>query len=324
MKIFAIWSLKVVGWLVLLMALTVMVAAVVVPRLWGAQPYTVLTGSMRPHYPPGTLVIVRPAKPSALKVGNVATYQLISGRPGVVTHRIVAIWRDLEGQERFQFKGDANPSPDAALVLPKQIRGKLWYFIPYLGYAAELIDVGDRWKLNDLLGALLIIYAFWSYSKWILEFWKGEKSEGQTTQKSWAKPLSTNGLALCLLVVFLGTFSLAATRAFWTDQKTIGGQTFSQENLPAPTLSCGELGLASVTFSWTAVAGAQSYTLFYNGGANSITTTATSSTSLQVVSSSETAWVRANQVFGGVTWYSPDSNVESYWAVGVTVCQAAT
>ncbi len=38
---------------------------VVVPKVGGATAYTVLTGSMRPTMPPGTLVVVKPVKPDA-------------------------------------------------------------------------------------------------------------------------------------------------------------------------------------------------------------------------------------------------------------------
>ena len=51
---------RVTVWLVLLTAAAALAAAVAVPRLTGATPYTVTTGSMRPGYPPGALVVVKP------------------------------------------------------------------------------------------------------------------------------------------------------------------------------------------------------------------------------------------------------------------------
>src|SRR3546814_9182548 len=68
----------------------VIVATIVVPFFAGAQRFTILTGSMRPTYNPGSLVVVKPVDPSELGIGTPITYQLESGQPTVVTHRIIA------------------------------------------------------------------------------------------------------------------------------------------------------------------------------------------------------------------------------------------
>ena len=84
------WTWRVLGWVVTLAAVAAIALAVVVPRLGGATPYTVLTGSMRPGMPPGTLVVVRPIEPDQIATGMVVTYQLRSGDPTVVTHRVLS------------------------------------------------------------------------------------------------------------------------------------------------------------------------------------------------------------------------------------------
>ena len=75
--------------LVLVIALAALV--IVIPKVAGAIPMTVLTSSMEPGLPPGTLIIVKPIDPAALAINDVATYQIESGKRGVITHRIVAI-----------------------------------------------------------------------------------------------------------------------------------------------------------------------------------------------------------------------------------------
>ena len=60
-------------------------AAVVVPRLAGATPSTVLTGSMAPAHPAGSLVVVRPVDIDEVRTGDVITYQLCSGELAVAT-----------------------------------------------------------------------------------------------------------------------------------------------------------------------------------------------------------------------------------------------
>ena len=83
---------------ILLVAAFVLGAAVLVPRLAGATPYTVLTGSMSPAYPPGTMIVTRPH--GSVGLGSVITFQLVSGKPEVVTHRVVAIARHPDGRMR--------------------------------------------------------------------------------------------------------------------------------------------------------------------------------------------------------------------------------
>ena len=107
---------------------------VVVPKLGGATPYTVLTGSMRPTMPPGTLVVVKPVKPEQIRVGDVITFQIKSGDPAVATHRVVGVGVTMGGDYLLKTKGDANNAADPTTVRPEQIRGKRWYSVPYLAW----------------------------------------------------------------------------------------------------------------------------------------------------------------------------------------------
>src|SRR4051794_850345 len=102
----------VVASVVILAFSTVIVAAVLVPRVAGATPYTILTGSMRPNMPPGTLVVIKPVPIKDITVGTVVTYQLRSGEPTVVTHRVVAVGTTLKGKRVFTTQGDANNVAD--------------------------------------------------------------------------------------------------------------------------------------------------------------------------------------------------------------------
>ena len=62
-----------VGVSVGLLAFVVLIAVlvVVVPMVTGSRPLTVLTGSMEPAYPPGTLVIVKPTPVEDIRLGDV-------------------------------------------------------------------------------------------------------------------------------------------------------------------------------------------------------------------------------------------------------------
>lgn len=109
-----------------------LVVVVVLPRATQGAALTVLTGSMTPEIPVGSVVLVRPVDPRTLEVGDVATYQVREGKETFVTHRIVDV-RDADGDLEFVFKGDANPGEDVKPVPSGAVRGEVWFQVPYLG-----------------------------------------------------------------------------------------------------------------------------------------------------------------------------------------------
>ncbi|WP_139978654.1 signal peptidase I [Nocardioides litoris] len=153
------FCLQVVAWLVILASLAVLAAAVVVPRIGGATPYAILTGSMRPGLPPGTLVVAKPVDPAEIGVGTVITYQLNSGEPTVVTHRVIAVRQSLDGDLELQTQGDANDVADEKWVRPEQVRGELWYAVPHLGRLNGVLNGDQRQLLVYAAAAGLALYA---------------------------------------------------------------------------------------------------------------------------------------------------------------------
>ncbi|MFT4188473.1 MAG: signal peptidase I [Aeromicrobium sp.] len=163
MRRWAGWLGQVLAWLVILGVVVVLAVAVLIPRIAGATPYTVLTGSMRPDYPPGTLVVVKPVEPEQIAVGDVITYQLESGRAPVVTHRVVEARTSLDGETTFVTRGDANGADDELPVMPVQIKGKLWYAAPYLGHVNQALSPGQRQTAVYVVAGGLIAYAAYMF-----------------------------------------------------------------------------------------------------------------------------------------------------------------
>lgn len=154
---------RIIAWAVILIAAVCVGAAVVVPRLAGADTYTILTGSMTPELPVGSLAITRPVDPTDLEVGDVITYQLESGVDTTVTHRITAVDTSESGERVFQTRGDANDIADAALVRPVQIRGELWYSLPWLGYLGTILPGAQKSQVIVIIALALFAYAGWSW-----------------------------------------------------------------------------------------------------------------------------------------------------------------
>lgn len=144
---------------VLFLVVALAVIVIVIPQAAGATPLTVLTSSMEPSLPPGTLIVVRPVDADTLAIGDVATYQIRSGEPAVITHRISGITSTSSGEREFEFTGDNNGSADTDAVVPEQIQGKVWYSVPLVGFANNAVNGENRAWIIPGAAALLLAYA---------------------------------------------------------------------------------------------------------------------------------------------------------------------
>ncbi len=143
-------------------------ALVVVPKATGARPLTVLSGSMAPTYEPGDVVVVRPAVKDRLAIGDVITFQANSGDPSLTTHRITGVVLTGEGRE-YVTQGDANGAADPKPISAEQIRGKVWYSLPLVGYAALWAAGGALRTALDLGAVALLVYGGFLVAGGVLE-----------------------------------------------------------------------------------------------------------------------------------------------------------
>ncbi|MEN8708125.1 MAG: signal peptidase I [Nocardioides marinisabuli] len=151
--------LSLCSWVLLGLAVAVVGAAVLVPRLTGSTPMTVLTGSMAPTYPPGALVVVRPVPAEDISIGTPITYQLRSGEPTVVTHRVIGVGYDGEGERIFTTQGDANEAPDREQVRAVQVRGEVWYAVPWIGRLNLLFTRDQHELITRVVAGGCFVYA---------------------------------------------------------------------------------------------------------------------------------------------------------------------
>lgn len=129
----------------LLMVLVFAAAAlVIVPQAAGYRTYTVSTNSMAPKYPAGTLLTVKPVPFSELRSGDIVTFQPYPERPEVETQRIVGFGITQSGEKTLITRGDNNGVTSPAPVHAPQVRGKLFYAVPFVGYLADVLGNADR------------------------------------------------------------------------------------------------------------------------------------------------------------------------------------
>ena len=107
----------------------------------------VLSGSMEPAIPVGSLVVIKPSADYA--VGDVITFGRDTRIEVPTTHRVVAS-RAVAGDMRYTTKGDANDEQDGREVLASEVIGEVLFDVPYLGY---ILDMGRKpWGMALLIG----------------------------------------------------------------------------------------------------------------------------------------------------------------------------
>lgn len=148
---------RVVSYVLLLVVVLGALVMIVVPLASGSQTYTVLTSSMAPKYAPGTFLVVKPIPFDQLRVGDIITYQIASGKPEVITHRITAVGATQTGARVLTTKGDNNSLADATPVQEMQVKGKLFYAVPYMGFVANSVGQ-ERDTLVPIIAAGLIAF----------------------------------------------------------------------------------------------------------------------------------------------------------------------
>lgn len=151
------------------------IAAIIVPAVTRSTPLTVMTSSMEPDFPPGTLVVVRPTPAADIAPGDVVTYQLRSGEPTLVTHRVMEQHRSADGEYLFVTKGDANRTADPGFVQEVQVRGTVWYAIPWVGWVSQLVTGDVRAVVVPVIAGGLGVYAVWMIVAGLRERSKGRR-----------------------------------------------------------------------------------------------------------------------------------------------------
>ncbi len=133
--------------------LLICVAIIGVPRLFGVYEFNVLTGSMTPTYPPGTLVFVQEKDPASIRPGEVVSY-IMDEELNIVTHRVVSNNYD---DKTLTTRGDANVSNDAP-ILYQNVVGVVGFAIPYVGGVVDYLVNDDQGRIFGI-GMLVCVLA---------------------------------------------------------------------------------------------------------------------------------------------------------------------
>ena len=173
-------SKKILNALTTIIVVVVVILAIMLVgvRIFGLQPFVVLSGSMEPEYHVGSLIYVKSVDYKSLQVGDDITYML--DEDTAVTHRIIEVLVDEEDPETLRYftQGVANEVPDATSVHYKNIIGKPVFTIPYLGYVSNYIQNPPGMYIAIAAGAILILLVF------LPDLFEDEKKKKETPEKN--------------------------------------------------------------------------------------------------------------------------------------------
>lgn len=122
-------ALNILGELLLIGVILICIP-LTVPRIFGYEVYSVVSGSMEPAIPTGSLVYIKSIEPEKVEEDSVIAFYSPSNPDAIITHRVV-INKVVSGE--FTTKGDANQAEDPSPVPYDNLVGKVTLSIPYAG-----------------------------------------------------------------------------------------------------------------------------------------------------------------------------------------------
>ena len=129
------------------------VAAPLTLRAQGERLVTLVSGSMAPIYPTGSVLMLEPTDAAReVQVGDVITAAVGAGLP--VTHRVVERV-NLPTGLAFRTQGDANTNADDRLVQPAQVLGRIAGPLP--AWLRIAVDLQQQWWRMLLFGVPLLV-----------------------------------------------------------------------------------------------------------------------------------------------------------------------
>ncbi len=120
--------------------------------------FTVISGSMEPVYSIGDVLISKDVNPSTIKVGDVISYQGVSGdfKDKVITHQVTRVVTDEYGKYYFHAKGTANLVEDP-IVSEDQVYGVVIYRSRILSLIYRIVSTNIGFYLFIIIPLIFII-----------------------------------------------------------------------------------------------------------------------------------------------------------------------
>lgn len=123
-------------------------------QIGGISLFKIITGSMEPEVPEGSLIICQEVDISTVQVDDIVCFRsldnVIYGE--TVTHRVVEVLQNSLGETILVTKGDANLSADAEYVTQGNYIGKVTYYSKESNLMASIMNI-----LTDKVGFMILV-----------------------------------------------------------------------------------------------------------------------------------------------------------------------
>lgn len=120
----------------------------------GYSLFRVVTGSMEPELPVGSLLVCKDVPIDQIEYGDIVCFRSINPKMlgKVITHRVTAIHTSENGSLMLETKGDANLTADSELVTQGNLIGRVNHSAKDDNIMASVVDL-----MTNKLGFLILI-----------------------------------------------------------------------------------------------------------------------------------------------------------------------
>ncbi len=155
--------------------------------------FTVLTASMEPDIPSGSVVVVVPTPVDDIKLGDVISFTSTQPPHPTLSHRVIGFGEAEDGARIFKTKGDANLLPD-----PWDVRypGKAGKVVPTLPGAGYVMAASTSAAGRAVIGIAVFASLAWV---WVRKVWStpesilAHRAAGQLLAILLRRPLDRSG-----------------------------------------------------------------------------------------------------------------------------------
>ena len=130
------------------------------PRFLGYETYNIVSGSMEPELPVGSMVLVKEADPYSIEEGDIIAF---NSNATVVTHRVVY---NNQFEKKFITKGDANADEDINPVQYNELIGIVDRHYPVMGAVGNYLTTGSgKLLILEILVCSMLLFVVSSQIK---------------------------------------------------------------------------------------------------------------------------------------------------------------
>lgn len=123
-------------------------------QIGGYSLFRVVTGSMEPELPVGSLLVCTETPIEQIQINDIVCFRSLNPKMqgSVITHRVISVGRISDGSIVLETKGDANLTADSEFVTQSNLIGRVNHSAKDGNIIASVVDI-----MTDKIGFLVLI-----------------------------------------------------------------------------------------------------------------------------------------------------------------------